>query len=270
MKHRSLVIFIIIVAALAVAPEASQQLFRYKDVAAERAVQGISNAFLNLYAARLKGQATPAEELTPAATNEQQAQGLKETCQKTEAVIIAATRERNATPARTDARERRARHEEELVAVASNAGVKPFSLSLDFQPEVNLLSENTRSRTRTGDESLPQLASLNVRDKDKAFEKAAEQLALIHQLGGHAPLAERDLKVVMKRVEAERVDALRERQNRFRWTVNGLPGAPKARSAPPPREERQMRMPGKASFPMAQEAPQSPATPSDTVTVMGY
>lgn len=58
MKHRSLIIFVVIVAALVVVPEAAQQLDEFKRTAVERASRGMSNAFLNLYAQHLKGQET--------------------------------------------------------------------------------------------------------------------------------------------------------------------------------------------------------------------
>lgn len=69
MKHRSLVIFVIIMMALTVAPQVTQQLGELKNAAAEELKAGIWNIFLSLHAKRLEaaGKSPAASQLTPRA-----------------------------------------------------------------------------------------------------------------------------------------------------------------------------------------------------------
>lgn len=274
MKHRSLIIFIIIVAALAVAPEAAEQLFRYKDVAAERAVRSISNAFLNLYAERLKGQASPASD---AASPAESSIALKEVSAQTEGVIIIARAERQTT-AQPSSVERPSRQREATVEVAADKSVKPFATDFDFQLNAEAVSGRGRDHLLVRAERLPELASFDANSKDKEFEKATRHLAVVRQFVGNAPLADADLKVVLKQIEAEKVrnDARRERHNKYKWTVRGLPNMQKVHGLPmeihglPQGEEHSWRTPGRTARPSAPEAPQPAPSASDSVSVMGY
>lgn len=162
MKHRSLIIFVIIVAALVVVPEAAQQLVEFKRTAVERASRGVSNAFLNLYAQRLRGQETRGNAALSSSTEAKELRAA--TCALADAAAANAAarrasfvREKSPT-GRENSRQRRLSATESApdVLMAKNRlklSESPLNLHLDMSmlPEIS---------TRMAVQDMPKVASV--------------------------------------------------------------------------------------------------------------
>lgn len=182
MKHRSLVIFVIIVAALAVVPEAAQQLAEFKRTAAERAVRGVSNAFLNLYAERLRGRETRPEAIVPTPDTPEAATTRMQACSLPKTSDAALADARRASETREKARA--GRPSSDMPRTHANAGADEVLLAknefvrLDAGGEVHVvkgLTPELAARVQVALEDREQLAAvgkdLNVSELGRVFQR---------------------------------------------------------------------------------------------------
>lgn len=138
MKHRSTVIFIIVVAALAVAPQVTQQLDQIASHAASRVEGAIWNTFLSVNAHKYKGD-TDARLLVASA--EPQASSTN-AARRRASNAAPASRQTEAAAARRASRQNNTTLEEDALPLLAHNSFRPFVLDLkaDMLPNVSVKS----------------------------------------------------------------------------------------------------------------------------------
>ncbi|HEY0079798.1 MAG TPA: hypothetical protein VGB73_14380 [Pyrinomonadaceae bacterium] len=140
MKHRSVVIFAIVAAFLAVAPQAAQQLDALRKNAANQVEGAIWNAFLNLQPQKRGGSREMARRTTPtapAACPKQQEVASSRVAPQTEIVstrrVAAPARSSSSNPRRDERDARRSLAEELASDMTAHQHLKEFDLLVDVQ-----------------------------------------------------------------------------------------------------------------------------------------
>lgn len=271
MKHRSLVIFIIIVATLAVAPETAQHLAQLKETAAERTLRGISDAFLALYAQKLKGQSAPFEETASATETAEAAPDAK---QKMEAVIIAANQRTKPAACRKEenrSEATRAATAEKLELATDNHFIL-LERGVAALPTAPASSRGARQAADSRRE-LPQFVELAKNAREEDLNEVMKKVESARTFGPRAFPSEKEWAVVMTRFAAQRqreAELKREsHRSRARAAVEVQHFGEGDEDGPQSKEHKAKER-IKVSVPMNLPDPPPPAAASALGAVMGF
>ncbi|HEX8474036.1 MAG TPA: hypothetical protein VF666_08395 [Pyrinomonadaceae bacterium] len=177
MKHRSLIIFIIVVAVLAFVPQAAEQFVEFRRTTTERALRGVSNAFLNLYAQNLRSGETPAATLPSPVSGETRTEVCSHTNADESRTVVAraasTSREKDANVDENmhQRRSLTATDETDVLLAANRAqpfDVQQFDVPLESHHDAKSLPR-VSTKVSVATQALPQLAAVGKDFKSEDF-----------------------------------------------------------------------------------------------------
>jgi hypothetical protein len=255
MKHRSIVIFILVVAALAVAPQIGKQLNRVAAVAANHAEGALWNAFLSLHAQKQTGAAERREQLLTNATRTQKlptTPAIASSRGKASAAPNVAKQQHNA--ASFDRRSKESIRAQKLFEQL------PLTLLARFQPEKLDRHFDVEVRTNLGSKE-----ALGIRERDfVALRDAARSISLLDGAENKKGSALRLTQFFDRRASLNNV----RREARRKRTEEKETGAERIEAAPQPKIGK-TKAQAKAACPLPPTEPQQqPAfvTPMETTS----